>query len=55
MDNDNKNRKYLLMLPVVAAAMLAAGLWAGRYLTLRDREDRALDKLTEVFDMVTDC
>lgn len=43
------------MLPVVAAAMLAAGLWAGRYLTLRDREDRALDKLTEVFDMVTDC
>ena len=55
MDNDNKNKKYLLMLPVVAAAMLAAGLWAGRYLTLRDREDRALDKLTEVFDMVTDC
>lgn len=51
---DNKNRKYLLMLPAVAAAMLVAGMWAGRYLTLRDNQDRALHKLTEIYDLIDD-
>jgi len=50
----DRNRKYLLMLPAVAAAMLVAGMWAGRYLTLRDNEDRALHKLTEVYEMISD-
>ncbi len=50
----NNGRKYMLWLPLTAAVFLVIGLWGGRLLSHADRDRAALDKLNEVFDIITD-
>ncbi len=48
----SNGRKYLLALPLVAAAFLVVGLWTGVYFARSDRHAAAREKLDMVFDII---
>lgn len=48
----NQNRKYLLWLPVVAAAFLIAGMWLGRCLDAPRHQSSARQKINDVIDLI---
>lgn len=48
----SKDRKYLLALPLVAAAFMVIGLWTGFYFSKGDDKSDAREKLDEVFSVI---
>ena len=48
----SQNRKYLYWLPIVAAVFLVAGLWIGRALDSNTRGNSAMQKLSEIFEII---
>jgi len=48
----SKDRKYLLALPLVAAAFMVIGLWTGFYFSKGDDKSDAREKLDEVFTVI---
>lgn len=48
----NQNRKYLLWLPVVAAAFLIAGMWLGLNMRNTPHTSAARQKLNDVLDLI---
>ena len=50
----SKDRKYLLALPLVAAAFMVIGLWTGFYFSKGGENSAAREKLDEVFSIIED-
>jgi len=48
----DKGRKYMLWLPVTAAAFMLLGLWAGRFLATDGSDAPARTKLDKVFELI---
>lgn len=48
----SQNRKYLYWLPIVAAVFLVVGLWMGRALDSNTRGNSAMQKISEIFEII---